>query len=381
MGVDLYWIWLCNIKGIGPVTQKKLLATFRNPKLIYLASKEELTSRTGLRSSYIDALVESRSLERAKRIQGSLVKHDIRLLKMTDKLYPVEASKSSATPVLLYYRGDLIEESVGVTIIGSRRCTKYGKQVTSEAASYLAEQGIPVISGMAKGIDGYAHTACLKAGGYTLAFVANGLDICYPPEHHILMEQIIKNGAVISVHPPQTRPIKSNFYKRNALMSAWSFKVLVVEAGAKSGALMTAQYARELKKTVLAVPNSIYSPESAGTNRLIAEGADIYLETAQLLPEGYVNKMESASVAQANTTGNPHSPGTQDMVQLSPQERRILDRLKTPQYMEQLVDIFAGNMAELSDVLCSMELEGKVTICQGKIQSAFPDTPNRRQPL
>jgi len=371
--MDLYWIWLCTVKGIGPVTQKKLLAAFHDPELIYRADREELIKRTGLRTSFIDALIESRSLEKAKKIQDSLVKHDIRLLKMIDKLYPEEVSKSSITPALLYYRGNLKEDSVGVAIIGSRRCTKYGKQVTSEAASYLAEQSIPVISGMAKGIDGYAHTACLKAGGYTLAFLANGLDICYPPEHRILMEQIMENGAVISPYPPQTRPLKSNFYKRNALMSAWSFKVLVVEAGIKSGALMTAQYAEQQKKTVLAVPNSIYSPESAGTNKLISQGADIYLQPAQLLPEGYAEKMESAPATQADTAGISKSPETLGALEVSTLERRILDRLKTPQYMEQLVDIVGGNMVELLDVLCSMELEEKITISQGKMVSAIID--------
>ncbi|HCF70116.1 MAG TPA: DNA-protecting protein DprA [Syntrophomonas sp.] len=371
--MDLYWIWLCTVKGIGPVTQKKLLAVFQSPELIYRADREELVNRTGLRVSFIDALMESRSLEKAKKIQNSLVKHDIWLLKMIDKLYLAEVSKLSTTPALLYYRGNLKEDSVGVAIVGSRRCTKYGKQVTSEAASYLAGQGIPVISGMAKGIDGYAHTACLKAGGYTLAFLANGLDICYPPEHQILMEQIIENGAVISPYPPQTRPLKSNFYKRNALMSAWSFKVLVIEAGIKSGALMTAQYAEQQEKAVLAVPNSIYSPESAGTNKLISQGADIYLQPAQLLPEGYAEKMESAPATQANDAGNSKLPETQAAVELSPLERRILDRLKAPQYMEQLVDIFDGNMAALLDALCSMELEGKITISQGKMVSAIID--------
>ncbi len=357
--MDLYWIWLCTVKGIGPVTQRKLLAAFQNPALIYRAGREELINRTGLRPSYIDALVSARSLEKAGHIQDSLVKQNVRLLKITDNLYPVEVSQSSMAPVLLYYRGHLRENSIGVAIVGSRRCTKYGKQVTLEAASFLAELGIPVISGMAKGIDGYAHTACIQAGGYTLAFLANGPDICYPPEHQILMEQIMESGAVISPYPPQTRPQKTNFYQRNALMSAWSSKALVVEAAMKSGALLTAQYALRQKRTVLAVPGSIFSPESAGTNKLIAEGAGIYLKTAQLAPENYKKKINAAS--------KPNLDQEVATVRLSPVEKRILDRLGTPQCMEQLVDLCNGNMEELVDTLCSMELEGKITICQGKV--------------
>ncbi|MFA7468852.1 MAG: DNA-processing protein DprA, partial [Desulfotomaculaceae bacterium] len=193
---------------------------------------------------------------------------------------------------------------------------------------------------MARGIDGYAHTACLRAGGYTVAFLANGLDICYPPEHQILMEQIIANGAVISPYPPQTRPVKSNFYKRNALLSAWSYKVLVVEAGLKSGALLTAGFAEQQKKAVLAVPNSIYSPESAGTNQLIARGAELYLEPAQLLPAGYEKRMEEAlEKSEAKPTLHSKQPERQTASeQLSPLEKQIIDRLQKPQKMEQLVD-------------------------------------------
>lgn len=365
--MDLYWLWLSTVKGIGPVTQKKLLEVFQTPERIYQADSDELIQQTGLGKRFIDAIMESRSLEKAKRIQDSITRHDMRLLTVYDKLYPAEASGLSTSPVLLYYRGNLIEESMGVTIIGSRRCTGYGKQVASEAAAYLAEQGVPVISGMAKGIDGYAHTACLKAGGYTIAFLANGLDICYPPEHQILMEQIIENGAVISPYPPQTRPVKSNFYKRNALISAWSLKVLVVEAAAKSGALMTAKFAEEQKKAILAVPNSIYSPESAGTNRLISQGAKMYLEPAQLLPEGCEKRMEAAL---GKNVFHSKLPERQAAGQLSPLEKRILGRLKIPQDIEQMVDIFDGNMAALLDVLCSMELEGKISISQGKTVSA-----------
>ena len=221
---------------------------------------------------------------------------------------------------------------------------------------------------MAKGIDGYAHTACLNAGGYTIAFLANGLDICYPPEHQVLMEQIIENGAVISPYPPQTRPLKSNFYKRNALISAWSYKVLIVEAGIKSGALMTAQYAGQQNRPILSVPNSIYSLESAGTNLLIARGVEIYLEPAQLLPEGYEKRSEtSLEKLVEKTKMQSKSAGRQAALeQLPPLEKQIIDRLKKPQNMEQLADIFDGDMAALLDILCIMELEGKIKISHGK---------------
>ena len=143
-GMDLYWIWLSTVKGVGPVAQKKLLSVYQTPEQIYQADREELIEQTGLRASAINSLMESRSLEQAEIILDSLNGHDIRLLTIDDPLYPSEASVFSTSPALLYYCGTLKENSMGVTIIGSRRCTNYGKQVTSEAAAYLAEQGIPV---------------------------------------------------------------------------------------------------------------------------------------------------------------------------------------------------------------------------------------------
>jgi DNA processing protein len=366
--MDLYWIWLSTIKGIGPVTQRKLLSVFGTPERIYLADREELIERTSLRISFIDRIMEARSLERAKKILDSLNRHHIRLLNIDNERYPAEVHSLSTMPVLLYYRGNIKENSMGVAVIGSRRCTKYGKQVTLDAATFLAEQGIPVISGMAKGIDGYAHTACLKAGGYTIAFLANGLDLCYPPEHRILMDQIIEKGAVISPYPPKTRPLKANFYKRNALMSAWSRKVLVVEAGAKSGALITAKFAGEQKRTVLAVPNSIYSPESIGANKLISRGAEIFLSPNQLLPAGFdkekpatLDKTEKKAVMQAKPSERQAA-----VEQLSPLEKKIMERLNAARDIEELVDIFNGDMAALLDILCTMELEGKIEISHGR---------------
>ncbi|WP_459907884.1 DNA-processing protein DprA [Desulfotomaculum defluvii] len=328
-----------------------------------MADREELIERTGLPMKFIEALLISRSLVKAKKIKESLSRYNIRLLTINNELYPKEASTFPSSPVVLYYRGNLKEESMGIAIIGSRRCTQYGKQVTSETAAYLAEKGIPVISGMAKGIDGYAHTSCLGAGGYTIAFLANGLDICYPPEHQILMNKVIENGAVISPYPPQTRPLKANFYKRNELMSAWSMKVLVVEAGIKSGALMTAQFARQQNREILAVPNSIYSTESAGTNRLISQGAKIYLQPEQLLPEGL--EIANTPLSKSKTLINSH--GQHSSRQLTSLEKLIIERLTTPQDIEHLVDIFDGNMTALLDLLCIMELEGKINILQGKI--------------
>ncbi len=183
----------------------------------------------------------------------------------------------------MYYRGTLRENSGGIGIVGSRRCTGYGKEVAIEAAQYLAQHGIAVISGLAKGIDGYAHTACLKAGGYTLAFLGNGLDVNYPREHRELQASIAENGAVISEYLPMIKARPEHFPRRNALISSWSQKLLVVEASTKSGALITAALSKTLGREVLAPPHELHRLNGKGTNGLLRDGATLYLEPAQLL--------------------------------------------------------------------------------------------------
>lgn len=170
---------------------------------------------------------------------------------------------------------------------------------TVKAAQFLAQNNIPIISGIAKGIDGYEHTACLKSGGYTIAILGCGLDICYSKEHIELMQKIIEKGVVISQYPPGTKPDANHFPTRNRLISAWCKKLLVVEAGEKSGSLLTAAYAKEQNRQVFAAPNSIYSRESLGTNKLIEEGAKIYLEPSQLLL-GNMRKTREISKKESN---------------------------------------------------------------------------------
>jgi len=283
-----YWIWLTLLKGIGPIIAKRLIKEFKTPKYIYNAKAEELINVLGIGNKIAMEIINNRSLEEAQRTLEASYKQNIKILTYNDPFYGDLTNKYPEMPVLLYYKGNIKEKS-GVAVVGSRRCTSYGKNVVVEAAEYLAKNEIPVISGMAKGIDGYAHTACLNAKGYTIAFLGNGLDICYPKEHNKLMESIIENGAVISEYPLGVKARPEHFPRRNNLICCWSEKVLVVEASRESGALITANIAKSQNKKVLSVPSDIYSITGEGTNRLILEGAEIYLSPSQLLVYGYEN--------------------------------------------------------------------------------------------
>jgi DNA processing protein len=213
-----------------------------------------------------------------------IVAQGIQVLTWDDEGYPSRLKEIDQPPPILYLRGELTaEDSWAVAVVGTRRVTAYGRQVTEELASYLAQNGVTVVSGLARGVDAIAHQAALKAGGRTLAVMGNGVDRIYPPEHRALAEQILASGALLSDYAPGTPPESANFPPRNRLISGLSLAVVVVEAGETSGALITAQFAVDQGREVFAVPGNILAPQSKGTNRLIQQGAHPLLSARDVL--------------------------------------------------------------------------------------------------
>lgn len=357
----LYWIWLTQINGVGSKRQRVLLEKFNNPENIYRASLVELLECDGIGDKIAKTIFETKSLENIKIILDNVNRLNIKLLTLDDPLYPDNAKNIKEMPVLLYYKGNLIKNSMGVAIIGARRCSEYGKIVTYDAATYLAKQNISVVSGMAKGIDGYAHTSCIKSGGYTVAVLGNGLDICYPPEHIELMERIIDNGAIMSEYPPGVKPNPRHFPKRNLLISAWSYKILVVEAGAKSGSLITANYGKQYGREIFAVPDNIYNPESIGSNKLIYDGAKIYIGKEQLLVE---NRYESEIMA-ADNNSISNTLDNLDRLEKVIIEILLTDESKTFEELSILLNI---GIMQLVGKLSLMEIEDKVIIQGSKVR-------------
>lgn len=246
----IYWIWLTQIPFVGPVTARYLIKELKDAEKIYQADAERLAKISRLSERQRKSILQSRSLENPKRILENCQKKSISVLRWDDKRYPERARKPHDAPVLLYYKGNFKNMDQAIGIVGSRRCTQESKQKTVSLASECARNQIAVVSGMAKGIDSYAHTACLNMGGYTIAILGNGLDICYPNEHHKLMNCIEENGLLISEYPPGTFPDKYRFPRRNRLISSWSDKVFVIESGKGSGALITAEYSRKYGREV-----------------------------------------------------------------------------------------------------------------------------------
>lgn len=361
-----YWIWLTLLKGIGPITQKRLLNHFKTPYRIYAAAEEELLTIPGIGSFLARSIRQARSMEGAFSALDTLEKKRMKLLIYDDPLYPEQAKVWTEAPIVLYYMGTIRKNSIGIGIVGARRCSFYAKQVAVEAADFLAHKNIPVISGLAKGIDGYAHTACLTAGGYTIAFLGNGLDVFYPKEHRELQDAIVENGAVITKYLPGTMPKPEHFIHRNGLISSWSQKLLVVEASEKSGALSTARLARELNREILVPPHEIFSATGQGTNTLLKNGATLYLKPEQLdfrdLRADEILSKKNQTFDRISNSDNYHSQNSLER-EMTADETRIQAALKESEKNIQQLEAQTGiNQVLLIEKLAIMELEGRVVL-------------------
>lgn len=369
----LYWLWLSTIPHVGPITQKRLLEKFQTPESIFYSTEQELKQIPHISSNARAAILQARSLEKVKQVQDKIQKKKIKLLTYDNPYYPTFAKVCPESPVVLYYRGQLHYFSHTVGIVGARRCTKYGQKVAAQIAAELSKQNIPIISGLAKGIDGYAHTATIQNGGETIAFLASGVDSCYPPEHQKLYEKIIENGAVVSQYVPGTQPLPQHFLQRNLLISAWSKQLIIVEAGEKSGALTTAQFAHKYDREIFAVPNQIDIPEGKGTNSLLEIIAKPFIGIESLKLKN-INKHTSIV---SNEIVVPHPdpcPTPQktaikinhkstESTESDSKESRLLTLLKKdPVKIADILKELNMSKSEFEELIFMMELDGKIKI-------------------
>jgi len=278
-----FWIGFDRVRGIGSVRTNQLLAYFGDLKTAWFADSGQL-SQAGIPEKVISELLKIR---REIDLEAEIEKIHalgISVITINDDAYPQLLKPIPNAPPVLYIKGNILEEDqFAIAMVGTRKKTSYGRQVAHELSQFLAENGITVVSGMARGIDTIAHQSALDAGGRTIAVMGCGLDIIYPPENHQLAAQIIDNGALVSEFYPGTQPEAVNFPPRNRIISGLARAVVVVEADVRSGALITAKFALEQTRDVFAVPGSIYAPRSKGTNRLISDGALPLLDFNDLL--------------------------------------------------------------------------------------------------
>ncbi len=268
-----YWIGFNLIKGIGAVRMQGLVAYFGDLESAWRADPAHLTE-AGLGTKVIERVIQAREKVDLDQLWEKIESQGIKILTWQDEAYPPRLKEIDQPPPVLYIRGEYLPDDLfAVAIVGTRRVTPYGRQVTEEIAAFLAANGMTVISGLARGVDAVAHSAALRAGGRTIGVLGSGVDKIYPPEHRALAEQMMERGGIISDYAPGTPPDASNFPPRNRIISGLSLAVVVVEAGETSGALITAEFAAEQGREVFAVPGSILAPQSKGTNKLIQRGA------------------------------------------------------------------------------------------------------------
>jgi len=278
-----YWVALNLVKGIGAARMRMLLDCFGDPQTAWQASQGEL-EEAGLSARVAELVIQAHQSGQAERTWESIQRQHISVLTWEDPQYPHRLSEIDQPPPVLYLRGAIQSaDEFAIAIVGTRRATPYGRQVAGELSQALVQHGISVVSGLARGIDAAAHEAALKHGGRTLAILGSGVDQVYPPEHRRMAEQITTQGAVISDYPPGTAPEAANFPPRNRIISGLSLGVVIIEAGEKSGALITAAFAAEQGRQVFAVPGSLYALQSRGANRLIQEGAHLLLGVQDIL--------------------------------------------------------------------------------------------------
>ncbi|MDP4144381.1 MAG: DNA-processing protein DprA [Bacillota bacterium] len=232
----------------------------------------------------IKKLVESWNKERIECLKGKIEHEEMSIVTYNDNLYPEKLKNYDDAPFLLFYKGNIkrLNETYNISMVGSRVCTSYGQNIAKIISEDLSTNNINIISGLARGIDTIAHVNSVESGGFTCAVLGCGLDIAYPPENKGLYKKIYNSGCIISQFLPQTKPLAYNFPIRNRIISALSDLVIVIEASAKSGSLITASAALEQGLDVMAVPGSVFSKQSKGTNKLIKDGAFVFTEMSDI---------------------------------------------------------------------------------------------------
>ena len=285
-------MWLSLIKGLGSRKKLELLQEYGNPKKIYNLTESELLKVRGVGKELAKKILDKNIKEQIYKHIKYMQKYKIDIININDKRYPQILKQIYDPPISLYIKGNIeILNGKNIAIVGCRNSSKYGEEAAKYFAYNLSAKGINIISGLARGIDTYAHIGNLGAMmhngnnicGKTIAVVGNGIDIIYPKENKYLEEKIIKSGGcIISEYPLGTKPEKFNFPARNRIISGLSKGVLVIEARAKSGTLITIDFALQQGRDVYVVPGNINSVNSVGTNDLIKQGAKLVTRVEEI---------------------------------------------------------------------------------------------------
>ncbi len=350
-------LYLLTIPNIGPGRIRRLFQVFHNLKEIQKAPVQKLVQVEGIDYKLASRIKAGGDREAAEEQLNRIEKQNIRYITIWDEDYPPLLKRISDPPVVLFYRGKLgVVRKPAVAVVGTRTPSSYGKVVTSELVRELVARGITIVSGLARGIDAIAHHTAIQSGGETIAVFGCGLDYCYPPENRNLYDSIPGHGLLVSEYFLGTGPDATNFPKRNRIISGLSQGTLVVEAGERSGALITAYYALNQNREVFAVPGNINSPKCRGTNHLIKQGAKLVQNVEDIMEE----------IEGGLPTGK--TPQRVLPENLSDLEKRIIVSLSSePKHIDRLVMELKETPATILSGLLTLELLGLIQQLPGKM--------------
>jgi DNA processing protein len=350
-----FWVAFNRIPGLGSVRYGALLARFGKLSEAWRATRSEL-AEAGIGAAVARKIADERAKIDPEAELERLQAAGVTPLPLDDPRYPALLREIDDAPPIIHVRGQITEaDALSVAVVGTRRPTPYGRQVAEELAHQLSSNGVCIVSGLARGVDGIAHRAALSAGGRTLAVLACGLDMVYPPEHRRLADEIAERGALISEQPLGTEPRGDFFPRRNRILSGLSLGVLLVEGDVKSGGLITANCALDQGRDVFAVPGSIFSSQSRGTNLKIAKGEARLVQRVEDILE------------ELNLTMVPQQLEMQELVPATDTEAQVLRHItKEPVHIDAVCRESGLPAATVSSVLAMMELKGLVLETGGK---------------
>lgn len=318
------------LPNIGPIRVRRLLERFDKPESILAAGVPELLSVPGIGEEMATQIADWENRVDLGEELRRIADHGITLLSQDDPLYPVALHRIHDPPFLLYMKGALTPaDAASVAVVGSRRMTHYGREQARKFSFQLARAGFTIVSGLARGIDTAAHEAALAAGGRTIAVLGSGIGHLYPPENQALADRIAEQGAILSEYPVLYVPDKQSFPLRNRIVAGLSSGLLVVEAPARSGALITANQALEQGRSVFAIPGPIDRPSSEGCHRLIQQGASLVCSAEDVIEElGLgINTLPLQFDSPTQDDVSPSPPTPQRQIDLSELEERLVREL------------------------------------------------------
>lgn len=362
-----YWLAWNKVKEIGPIRFNNLIKYFSSLEEAWNNNlkKEDLMRILHVGHNTLEKIETEKQQINPDKELLLLEKMKANVITINEETYPICLKSIYDPPPIIYYRGNFVEitsKGKGIAVVGSRKATYYGRKVAREISSELSSRGYIIVSGLARGIDTNAHTGALESGGKTIAVLGCGIDRIYPAENRSLAHRIIENGSIISEFPIHSKPEKSNFPRRNRIISGLSIGTLVVEAAAKSGALITTDFALEQGRDVFAIPGNIHSYLSEGCHNLIKQGAKLVNSYQDIIEE-----IEGKTIFNEYDNNEEADKEEEVLKNLNNFEKKFLQYLSSePLHIDKIADLTELPQPRVNEVLLSLELKNIIKEIDGK---------------